>query len=277
MQARLGNPAPQDGLVGGSSQHPGGSHLYSAGSSSNLYRLKVINLPDALSERALVELFSQAGTVYEARIVHDKATGLPVGYGYVSYGSKEDADRAISCFDDQLQLEGAVGRLSVYYAKKQHSLKESSPARNAKLYFCGTPPGCKREDIVAMFSAYGRVRHLQVYMDSMGTLSSGTVTMFTAGEAIAAMTALDGVVPQDGTAPLKVSPHGQQAPQLPLCCCVPEAACGTGLRATCCHGAATSQQPPPCPDTLSQKAHLHATGALLSCCASLLVYCVHVA
>lgn len=172
------------------------------------YRLKVVGLPDGYGEDQLRNLFSLAGQVVEARVVHDKASGRAVGYGYVSFGSKEAADLAISTFDDQLQLPGAANNLSVYYAKKQHDQlqdRESCPARNAKLYFCGTPSGFRRDSILALFSAFGRVRHLQVYTDSFGVLSSGTVTMYSTEEATAAMTNLDGKVLQSGTAPLKVT------------------------------------------------------------------------
>jgi hypothetical protein len=82
--------------------------------------------------------------------------------------------------------------------------KESCPTRNAKLYFCGTPSSFRRDSILALFSAFGRVRHLQVYTDSFGVLASGTVTMYSTEEAIAAMNSLDGKVLQPGTAPLKV-------------------------------------------------------------------------
>lgn len=78
------------------------------------------------------------------------------------------------------RAQGAATYLSVYYAKKQHDSgndHESCPARNAKLYFCGTPAGLRRDSILALFTAFGRVRHLQVYTDSYGVLSSGTVTM----------------------------------------------------------------------------------------------------
>jgi hypothetical protein len=138
-------------------------------------------------------------------------------YGYVSFATKEAADLAISTFDDQLQLQGSGSSLSVYYAKKQHDSnaapvqdKESCPARNAKLYFCGTPSSFRRDSILALFSAFGRVRHLQVYTDSFGVLASGTVTMYSTEEATAAMNSLDGKVLQPGTAPLKVGAVGSQ-------------------------------------------------------------------
>jgi hypothetical protein len=111
----------------------------------------------------------------------------------------------------------------VYYAKKQHDTvndKESCPARNAKLYFCGTPAGLRRDSILALFSAFGRVRHLQVYTDSYGVLSSGTVTMYSTDEAIAAMNSLDGKVLQAGTAPLKVGGRQWLVWQCVTCRCM---------------------------------------------------------
>lgn len=201
----------------------------------NLYRLKVVGIPAGYSDEQLRQLFQLCGSAAEARIVHDKQSGRPVGYGYVSFHSKEAADLAISTFDGQLQLQGGATALSVYYAKKQHDGPpggsaaaaadgaaappglapsaggssgggtESCHARNAKLYFCGTPAGVRRDSILALFSAFGRVRHLQVYTDSYGVLSSGTVTMYATEEAVAAMAALDGKPLAPGTAPLKVT------------------------------------------------------------------------
>ncbi|KAF8073034.1 BRN2 [Scenedesmus sp. PABB004] len=146
---------------------------------------------------------------------HARAPGAPESaarrarrYGYVSYAAKEAADLAIGTFDGQLQLTGGGALLSVYYAKKQHDApaeRESCPARNAKLYFCGTPASFRRDSILALFSAFGRVRHLQVYTDSFGVLASGTVTMYSTEEATSAMDSLDGKVLQPGTAPLKVT------------------------------------------------------------------------
>jgi hypothetical protein len=62
-----------------------------------------------------------------------------------------------------------------------------------------------RETILKLFSQHGRVRHLQLYADELGTLSSGTVTMFSRTEAATAMLALDGRGLVPGVAPLKVA------------------------------------------------------------------------
>lgn len=87
--------------------------------------------------------------------------------------------------------------MSVYYAKRQQgdagAAGRDGPGRNAKLYFTGMPPGLAREAMLKLFSAHGRVRHLQLYADDGGALTSGTVTMFSRSEAAAAMDALDGI------------------------------------------------------------------------------------
>lgn len=131
-------------------------------------------------------------------------------------------DLAIATFDGQVQLQPGGELMSVYYAKRQQDSAASGaregPARNAKLYFTGVPSGVPREAILKLFSAHGRVRHLQLYADDLGALSSGTVTMFSRNEAVAAMLALDGAALMAGVTPLKVAwaqlnvaPKAQQA------------------------------------------------------------------
>lgn len=57
------------------------------------------------AEEQLRSLFQLCGNVAESRVVHDKQSGRPVGYGYVSFFTKEAADLAISTFDDQITLQ----------------------------------------------------------------------------------------------------------------------------------------------------------------------------
>jgi RNA recognition motif-containing protein len=62
-------------------------------------RLFVGNLPFSLSEDQLLDLFTQAGTVMEAKIVYDRETGRSRGFGFVEMASDEDAQSAIEKFD----------------------------------------------------------------------------------------------------------------------------------------------------------------------------------
>ena len=59
-------------------------------------RLYVGNLPFSADEQAVRELFEQNGrTVAEVRLITDRDTGRPRGFGFVEMGSNEEADGAI--------------------------------------------------------------------------------------------------------------------------------------------------------------------------------------
>src|SRR5262245_52314753 len=59
-------------------------------------RLYVGNLPFTAAESDVRELFSQNGrNVHEVKLVTDRDTGRPRGFGFVEMGSAEEADSAI--------------------------------------------------------------------------------------------------------------------------------------------------------------------------------------
>lgn len=59
-------------------------------------RLYVGNLPYSVDEFQLRELFAQNGrAVSEVKLVTDRDTGRPRGFGFVEMASQEDADGAI--------------------------------------------------------------------------------------------------------------------------------------------------------------------------------------
>jgi len=58
--------------------------------------LYVGNLPFSVDESALRSLFEQnERTVEEVKLITDRDTGRPRGFGFVEMGSSEDADKAI--------------------------------------------------------------------------------------------------------------------------------------------------------------------------------------
>ena len=65
-------------------------------------RLYVGNLPFNADEDQVRELFGQGGrTVTEVKLVTDRDTGRPLGFGFVEMGSSEDADSAIRALNGQ--------------------------------------------------------------------------------------------------------------------------------------------------------------------------------
>ena len=69
-------------------------------------RLYVGNLPFSADEDAVRELFAQNDrTVNEVKLITDRDTGRPRGFGFVEMGSSEEADAAIRELDG-FSMEG---------------------------------------------------------------------------------------------------------------------------------------------------------------------------
>src|SRR2546430_6335034 len=64
-------------------------------------KLYVGNLSFNTTENELQELFSQAGAVQEVSLMQDKFTGKSRGFAFVTMGSDEDAQNAISKLNGQ--------------------------------------------------------------------------------------------------------------------------------------------------------------------------------
>jgi RNA recognition motif-containing protein len=74
-------------------------------SDSMATKLYVGNLPFNTTENELQELFSKAGAVQEVMLMQDKFTGKSRGFAFVTMGSDQDAQNAISQINGT-QLEG---------------------------------------------------------------------------------------------------------------------------------------------------------------------------
>ncbi|MBI2448378.1 RNA-binding protein [Candidatus Microgenomates bacterium] len=55
--------------------------------------------------------FEQAGSVVDAAIIMDKMTGRSKGFGFVTMGSNEEADKAIEMWNEK-ELDGRMIRVS---------------------------------------------------------------------------------------------------------------------------------------------------------------------
>jgi RNA recognition motif-containing protein len=61
-------------------------------------KMYVGNLPFSSSEEDVRELFSQFGEVQSVKLITDRETGRPRGFGFVEM-DREDADSAMSALD----------------------------------------------------------------------------------------------------------------------------------------------------------------------------------
>jgi RNA recognition motif-containing protein len=70
-------------------------------------KLYVGGLPYSVTDDALKQSFSQAGTVVSASVIMDKFTNRSKGFGFVEMSSDEEAKAAIAMFDGK-DYEGRI-------------------------------------------------------------------------------------------------------------------------------------------------------------------------
>src|SRR5262245_24650925 len=85
----MGTPAPGRRRVRG----------FFAGGPSMGKRLYVGNLPYAVGDSDLQEMFAAHGTVVSAQVVMDRDTGRSKGFGFVEMGSDAEAQTAIQAMN----------------------------------------------------------------------------------------------------------------------------------------------------------------------------------
>lgn len=77
-------------------------------------RVYVGNLAKSTTEDEIKTLFTQAGAVSAVDLVKDRGTGESKGFAFVSMATQEDADKAISMFNDYAMADN---KLKVNIAK----------------------------------------------------------------------------------------------------------------------------------------------------------------
>ena len=105
----------------------------------NLY---VRNLPVALNQYQVKEIFIPFGVVVQCRILSDQATGVSKGIGFVLFETRDQAQAAINSLNGHV-LEGHTEALSVQFAednkgKARPPASEGMPSRGRGSY---TPRG----------------------------------------------------------------------------------------------------------------------------------------
>ena len=81
-------------------------------------KLYVGNLPFDMTDAKLEEMFSGAGKVESASVVRDRATGQGRGFAFVEMATEQEAQKAITMFD-QYQMDGRTITVSEARPQKE--------------------------------------------------------------------------------------------------------------------------------------------------------------
>lgn len=88
-------------------------------------RLFVGNLSFKVTEDDLSAIFSDYGEVMEVRIINDRETGRPRGFGFVTMASKEEADKAIEGLNKR-EIEGRALTVNIARPREERSPRNYS-------------------------------------------------------------------------------------------------------------------------------------------------------
>ena len=91
-------------------------------------KLFVGNLSFNITENDLQDAFAAHGTVLEANLMMDRATGRPRGFGFVTMSTPEEAQKAI----DAMHGKELGGRALTVNIAQSFDLKRVSHARNCR-------------------------------------------------------------------------------------------------------------------------------------------------
>ncbi|XP_071734737.1 RNA-binding protein CP29B, chloroplastic-like [Rutidosis leptorrhynchoides] len=106
------------GSFGSEGSRGGGYGGGGGGRSSDTNKVYVGNLAWSVDNLALETLFQEQGNVMEARVVYDRDSGRSKGFGFVTYGSADDVNKAIESLDG-LNVDGRNIRVSVAEARQR--------------------------------------------------------------------------------------------------------------------------------------------------------------
>uniref|UniRef100_A0A0E0LNP9 RRM domain-containing protein n=1 Tax=Oryza punctata TaxID=4537 RepID=A0A0E0LNP9_ORYPU len=110
LRVNSGPPPPRDDFAPRSPRGGGGNNF---DSSNKLY---VGNLAWGVDNSTLENLFREQGNVLDAKVIYDRESGRSRGFGFVTYGSAEEVNNAISNLDG-VDLDGRQIRVTVAESK----------------------------------------------------------------------------------------------------------------------------------------------------------------
>ena len=75
-------------------------------------KVYVGNLPFSVGQEELKELFAEFGEITEATIISDKFSGRSTGFGFVTFATKEEAEKAVAEMNDK-EMQGRQLKVSI--------------------------------------------------------------------------------------------------------------------------------------------------------------------
>ncbi|XP_071446428.1 protein alan shepard isoform X1 [Hetaerina americana] len=157
-----GNNATNSSLGNSGGGGNSGSTLPEQLSKTNLY---IRGLTPTTTDKDLVSMCSQYGTIISTKAILDKNTNKCKGYGFVDFESPVAAETAVKALQSKgVQAQMAKVGISLV-VHRRHSQQEQDPTN---LYIANLPLNYKENDLDNMLVKYGQVISTRILRDTTG-------------------------------------------------------------------------------------------------------------
>ncbi|XP_047672465.1 polyadenylate-binding protein 4-like isoform X2 [Tachysurus fulvidraco] len=187
------------------------------------------DLHPEVSDLMLLNKFNNAGPIQSVNICKDKETGSPLGYAYVNFYHRADAEQAIKMFNFELLMERPMrvmwsrweptakitegcnilindpdpsingmrpkGRqVTVEYFKSREELKAEDKNQGNNLYIKNLDDNVDNDCLYRTFAQFGTIKSAKVMMENGRSKRFGFVCFTSSQDAMKAMNKMNGMM-----------------------------------------------------------------------------------
>ncbi|KAM3192060.1 hypothetical protein ACQJBY_069357 [Aegilops geniculata] len=113
--------------------------------------------------------FQKYGAITDSVIMKDKHTGMPRGFGFVTFSDPSVIDRVL---EDEHTIDGRTVEVKRTVPREEMSTKDA-PNKTRKIFVGGIPASLTEDKLKEHFSSYGKVAEHQIMVDHSTGRSRG--------------------------------------------------------------------------------------------------------
>ncbi|XP_057667002.1 protein alan shepard isoform X3 [Diorhabda carinulata] len=131
-------------------------------SKTNLY---IRGLNPGTTDKDLVNMCQQFGTIISTKAILDKNTNKCKGYGFVDFESPAAAEGAVKALTAK-NIQAQMAKVGIWYQHRRKATQQEQDPTN--LYIANLPPNFKESDLDQMLSKCGQVISTRILRDASG-------------------------------------------------------------------------------------------------------------